>query len=91
MPNFPFLLSYSVRKFEMIMYSQLITRNSKYFFGIEMDIFKNLMNLARGNKQVLSRIEKSKVDFLTESHIEFEDGTLLCNPYLISFEGCKNF
>lgn len=91
MPNFPFLLSYSVRKFEMIMYSQLITRNSKYFFGIEMDIFKNLMNLARGNKQVLSRIEKSKVDFLTESRIEFEDGTLLCNPYLISFEGYKNF
>ncbi|MEA5403221.1 hypothetical protein VB776_09870 [Arcicella sp. DC2W] len=90
-PNFPFMFDFPFWEFGIREYNQVIKRHSQHFFGIEKTIFKNLISIARGDKEYLNSIEKRKGDFLNESHIEFEDGTLLCNPYLISIEKFEQF
>ncbi|MFC5192660.1 hypothetical protein ACFPIK_12860 [Algoriphagus aquatilis] len=89
--NFPFILALPYWEFGIIEYNQGIKQNSKHFFGIEKTIFKNLINVARGNREYLNSIEKRNGNFSNESHIEFEDGTLLCNPNLISFGKIEQF
>lgn len=90
-PHFPFMFGFPYWEFGMREYGQFIKQYSQYFFGIEKTIFKNLISLARGNKEYLNNIEKSKGNFFNESHIEFEDGTLLCNPHLISIRNFEEF
>lgn len=89
--NFPFMFHFPLWGIEMEEYSQIIKRHSSHFLGIEKEYFRILLDSARGIKDNIGLLEMRKGNFSDESHIEFEDGTLLCNSYLISIGDFEQF
>lgn len=90
-PHFPFMFHFPFWDIGIREYNQIIKRHSSHFFGIDKAVFKILLSLARGNNDNVGSLEMRKGNFSDESHFEFEDGTLLCNPYLISIGDFEQF
>lgn len=89
-PNWPFEFQFPFLRIRE--YNLILKRHSQFFFGVEKSIFKDLIGIARGNKGLMQEFENlKKGNFSDASHIEFEDGTLLSNPYLMSIGKFEQF
>lgn len=90
-PRFPVMFPFPFWDIGMSEYGQIIKSHSLYFIGIDKAVFRILLSIARGNKDIYGSLEMRRGNFSDETHFEFEDGTLICNPYLISFRDFEQF
>ncbi|MBK7969251.1 MAG: hypothetical protein IPK08_10120 [Bacteroidetes bacterium] len=69
-----------------------LKNTSKFFYGIETNIFHQLMKIARGQQDAINNIQLKQSDkYFNESVIEFKDGTIYANPNLISIKNIQQF
>jgi hypothetical protein len=64
-----------------------LKRSSKYFIGINRQIFETLLSVARGNTQAINEIKLTENQILNGITCKYADGIIISDSYLMDYKG----